>query len=91
MDNINYCIEQLKNNSHYEKPVVGYVLERGWGTKARHYRVLSQAKAEEQKKKNPRFDYITLDKLLRRKTDVKKGKYNVRKGLIISYNPARSH
>ena len=91
VENIKYCIRQIKECSkNGSKPVVGYVLERGWGTKEALYRILPQKKAEELKKTNPRFNYFTLGDLVREKKYIEQGKYNIRNGLIIGLNPSYS-
>lgn len=92
MDNINYCMGQIRNYSgNGSNPVVGYVLERGWGTREALHRILPKKDAEDLKKSKPKFDYITLEDFLKEKTDIEKGKYIVRKGLIINYNPSYTH
>ncbi len=92
LDNIDYCIEQIKNCSgNGSNSVVGYILEMGWGTREALHRILPKKDAEDLKKSNSRFDYITLEDFLKEKVDIEKGKYIVRKGLIINYNPFYTH
>ena len=88
LDNIDYCIEQIRNYSgNGSTLVVGYILERVCGTREAHHKVLLKKSAEELKKINPRFDYFTLEDFLKEKTDIENGKYIIRNGLIINFNP----
>ncbi|MBI2671887.1 hypothetical protein HYX16_03055 [Candidatus Woesearchaeota archaeon] len=75
----------------FSKPVLGYSLARSIGTIHTFYRVMSQENAEELKKTNLRFRYITLDDLVRKKREITKGKYILNdSGLIVDKNPVYS-
>ena len=92
LSNIEYCINFLLNyEEKSSKPVLGYSLARSIGTIHTFYRLMSQESAEELKKTNPRFIYITLDDLVSKKREIIKGKYILNdSGLIVDKNPIYS-
>ncbi len=86
LDNIEYCIEQIKRYSKdWNNYVIGYdILRTAMGTTYTAYRLLSERKAEELRKIAPtQFRYKNLDELLRRKGEIGKGKYKLKEGHII--------
>ena len=86
--NIDYCIEQIKAHPNPEKnPVFGYFLERGRSTKQILNQILPREEAERLKREHLNFRYNTLDDLLDKKKWILEGKYIVRDGLIINFNP----
>ena len=91
--NIEYVIEQLNIHSDdVPNPVVLYWIQRSTrGNREIGYQIVSREKAEEIRRKNPnRFDYYTLDYLLRKIDEIKEGKYKIEGGLIVGLNPSYS-
>ena len=87
--NIEYAVGQL--NVHSEDipdPVILYWIQRNtWGNREMGYQIVSKEKAEESRRKDPnRFDYYTLDYLLRKINEIKEGSYVVEDGLILGPN-----
>lgn len=90
VDNIDYAIEQIEAYCGHN-PVVGYFKMRSLGTKEILHQVLPKEVAENMKREDENFDYITLDKLLERKREIEVGKYKLHEGLIVGLNQAHPH
>ena len=87
--NIEHCIRQIRRYSgEIKNPVIGYVLERGFGNREAHHQIVSQENAEALRGEFPRFDYMTLDDFLKEKEAIEKGKYIMSKGLIVDLSPS---
>lgn len=87
LKNIEYCIKKIEEHSkNCNIPVIGYHILRALGTRHIDHKIIPKNTAEELKKDNQQFDYITLDDLLKVKKEIDKGKYKLHNGLIIGYN-----
>lgn len=89
VENIDFCIGQIESSAlqGVEDPVIGYFVERALGTRHILHRVLQKERADQLKRSNARFDYVTLNELKTRRDDISRGKYRMLKGLIIGINP----
>ena len=82
-----YCIKKIQGSSNGKDHVVSYTLQRALGVREVNHQLLPRKEAEEFKKRDKSFDYVTLDKLLERKRHIDEGKYKLYKGLIVGFNP----
>ncbi len=85
-------IELEKHRKEIPDGVVGWDYIRCFGLMPDNYRIMPLRTAEEIKQnKKERFDYITLDVLLKEKEEIEKAqrgeqsRYKVRNGLVIGY------
>ncbi|MBI4154606.1 hypothetical protein HY498_00785 [Candidatus Woesearchaeota archaeon] len=87
LENIVYCIKQISNFRSVKELVVGYIIQRSQRVIETDHKLMPKKSANIIKARSSRFDYITLEELLRAQNDIKKGKYILHEGLIVDFNP----
>ncbi len=94
LSNIDYCIELLREHPGNEgESVIGYFIQRSaMGARETLHTILPYKEAEKLKRKNSRFDYITIDNFLSKKRKINEGYYILNNdGLIVDLNLSYSH
>ena len=91
LDNLVYCIEKLRKSSkNGNTPVLIYrtLTLSDMRSKEIFHKIVPYEQAEKLKTEDSRFNFYTLDELLKEKKAYKSGKYIVRNRHFIGLNPS---
>lgn len=83
VQNIEYCIKRLRQYPREHGPVIGYVLARSISVVEMNHILLPRSEAEKIRRTDQKFEWLTLDDLLREKQKIEAGEFEIKNGVIL--------